>query len=162
MSKRTDDTPPSVAEHALKLRIVLRRPPPGVRFALQSHATAGDRYPKFMDAKEADGEHDLAFEVTVRVQSSSNGVLRFLGPFTHGPPSSRFVYLTVGKRAGQPDSPWEHRVKIPLTAITADLLAAANAQPGSVLEAVREGTLSDGSPTSGTRPFEGEGWVVGS
>jgi len=31
-----------------------------------------------------------------------------------GPPEARFVYLAVGKRAAQLESPWDGRVKVPL------------------------------------------------
>jgi hypothetical protein len=148
-----------VGEELLPLRIVLRRPPRGVRFALQRGDAAATGDAELASVQEADGERDLAFECTVRVRRTAGDALRFLGPFAHGPSGARFVYLTVGRRAGQPDSPWDRRAKVPLAGITSALADAALAAPGAVLEAALEGTLKDGSPTCATRPFT-EGWAV--
>ena len=146
-------------EQLLPLRIVLLRPPRGVRFGLQHGDATGGAHADVIDVREADGERDLVFECAVRVRRGAEGSLRFLGPFTHGPTSGRFVYLTVGRRAGQPDSPWDRRAKIPLGGVSAALVEATLAAPGSVLEATLEGTMKDGSPTCATRPFT-QGWTV--
>jgi len=150
---------PATPERLLPLRIVLRRPPAGVAFALQHGASAAGREPELVGAQVADGRGDLAFACEVRVQRGSDGAPRFLGPFTQGPPSARFVYLVVGKRAGQPHSPWERRLKVPLAGIGAADVEAALAHPGQALEAAIEGTLPDGSPACATRPLTG-GWRV--
>lgn len=56
-----------------------------------------------------------AFELEVTVDGTlSDGRPRLVGPFVQGPPNARFVYLAVGKRAGQVESPWDGRVKVPL------------------------------------------------
>ena len=151
----------AVAEAEIPLRIVLRRPPAGVRFALQRGETHAGKEVELEAVQEADGVRDLAFSCTVRVRPQADGTLRFLGPFAHGPTAARFVYITVGQRAGQPQSPWDRRAKIPLGGITSELLAAAGATKGAVLEATLEGTLKDGSPTCATRPFvEGGKWTI--
>jgi hypothetical protein len=149
----------SPAEDHLPLRIVLRRPPAGVRFGLQRGAATAAGGAEVVDVQEADGQRDLAFECVVRVQRGAGDRLRFLGPFAHGPSAARFVYVTVGKRAGQPRSPWDRRAKVPLTGITRAMLDATLATPGATLEAAVEGTLPDGSPTCATRPFA-QGWTV--
>lgn len=151
----------TASEQQLPLRIVLRRPPAGVRFALQHGAATARGEAELVAVQEADGKRDLAFECTIRVRTGDDGELRCLGPFTHGPTSGRFIYITVGTRAGQPSSPWDRRAKIPLRGITPTLLQTALAEPGAVLEATIEGTLRDGSPTCATRPFvDGGGWTV--
>lgn len=148
-------------EHQLPLRVVLRRPPAGVRFAMQHGAAKAGGLADIVDVQEADGRGDLAFECVIRVQPREDGTLRFLGPSVHGATSARFLYITVGKRAGQPTSPWDRRAKIPLSGITPALLRSVLATPGAVLEATIEGTLPDGSPTCATRPFaEGGAWAV--
>ena len=150
-----------VTEAEVPLRIVLRRPPAGVRFALQRGETHAGKEVTLEAAQEGDGVRDLAFGCTVRVRPQADRTLRFLGPFAHGPTAGRFVYITVGQRAGQPQSPWDRRAKIPLAGITPELVAAANATKNAVLEATLEGTLKDGSPTCATRPFvEGGSWTV--
>jgi len=67
------------------------------------------------------------------------------------------VYINTGVRAGQPDSCWDRRAKVPLGGITSDLIAAALA--GDVaLEARIEGTARDGGPACATVPLLGDGW----
>ena len=151
----------AVAEAEIPLRIVLRRPPAGVRFALQRGETHAGKEVELEAVQEADGVGDLAFSCTVRVRPQADGTLRFLGPFAHGPTAGRFVYITVGQRAGQPQSPWDRRAKIPLAGITPELVAAVGTTQSAVLEATIEGTLKDGSPTCATRPFVERGsWTV--
>ena len=148
-------------EHEIPLRIVLRRPPAGVAFALQRGETQAGHDVTLECVQQADGRGDLAFECTVRVRPQPDGTLRFLGPFAHGPTAGRFVYITVGQRAGQPSSPWDRRAKIPLAGITSEQVNEVVARGGAVIEAAIEGTLPDGSPTCATRPFvSGRGWTV--
>lgn len=137
----------------LPMRIVLRRPPAGVRFALQHGAAGANGKAALVGALDADGHGDLVFELTVRARIGDDGSIRFLGPFTQGPPNARFVYITVGTRAGQLDSCWDRRAKVPLAGISAAMARATQAAPAAVLEATVEGTLPDGSPTCATRPF---------
>ena len=90
----------------------------------------------------------VTFDFTVRVgPPRAGGAPTFLGPFTQGPPGGRFVYVNVGKKAGQHDSPWERRAKIPLTSITAAQVKAALAKPGARLEVHFDGRGRDGGPT---------------
>jgi hypothetical protein len=78
---------------------------------------------------------------------------RFLGPFTQGPPTARFVYVTSGQSAGQPGSCWNRRAKIPLGGITWSLLEQVLAKKGAVLEVQIEGTGRDGGPACATVPL---------
>jgi hypothetical protein len=148
---------PSKTEILLPLRIILRRPPAGVRFALQRGAARAGVETELVAAQTADGVGDLAFECSVRVQAGDAGALRLLGPFVQGPPDARFIYITVGTRAGQMDSCWDRRAKVPLKGISLAHVKAATASSGAVLEATLDGTLADGSPICATRPFV-EGW----
>ena len=150
-----------IREHELPLRIVLRRPPAGVAFALQRGETQAGKEASLQCVQTADGRSDLAFDCTVRVRSQSDGTLRFLGPFTHGPTAGRFIYITVGQRAGQPDSPWDRRAKVPLAGISLAHVEAVLKRQDACVEAAIEGTLPDGSPTCATRPFmPGRSWTV--
>lgn len=143
----------------LPLRIVLLAPPAGVNFALQHGATSGTAYPPVVDAQQGDGIRDLTFAFTIAVRREPATPLRLRGPFVQGPTDARFIYLVVGRRAGQPDSPWDRRAKVPLAGITPALVRAVLAHPGAWLEAAVPGTLPDGSPTCATRAFApGRGW----
>src|SRR5687767_1043228 len=106
----------TVQERELKLRIILEQPPSGVDFGLQEGH--GSNYETVQKQRSSKGE-DLKFEFTVRAKPGSNGAgPNFLGPFVQGPSGQRFIYLDIGTAAGQADSCWSRRLKIPLSGIT--------------------------------------------
>jgi hypothetical protein len=135
----------------LTLRITLTDPPPGVELMLQRGRH--DLEPAVRRARRA-----LTFELTARVEVRPGAPPRWLGPFVQGPPAARFVYVNAGTLAGQPDSPWTRRAKVPLGAITAELVERALAE-GGLLEAEITGSGRDGGPVSGTVPLR-VGWRV--
>ena len=138
-------------EQELTFRIILEKPPAGVDFGLQQGR--GSNYEVVQKQRSKTG--DLHFEFTARVKNGKDGPT-LLGPFVQGPPNERFVYLGIGTFAGQTDTPWSRRLKIPLRGITWDVIKQASAQ---VLETRVRGTGKDGSPTCGTiKPFAG--WKV--
>lgn len=61
------------------------------------------------------------------------GTLDFRGPYVHGRPGARFVYLGW-KRRGAEGPPWFQRVKIPLGDLAPDLVRRAQ-DGGGALEA---------------------------
>ena len=132
-------------EHELRLRIIVRRPPAGVSFALQRGKAA-----RATLVAPKPGSDSLLFEFLVRVDLSHTDAPRFLGEFTQGPPDSRFVYVNSGKHAGQAQSPWDRRAKIPLAGITPELIKSVIAAPESVLAFEVEGTGRDGGPVCAT------------
>ncbi len=133
-------------EQELNLIIILETPPLGVDYALQKGG--GNTYEKVQ--KQRSAGKDLKFEFAVRVGEQKNGEPNFLGPFTQGPASARFVYLDIGQAAGQFDSLWSRRLKIPLYGITWDLVKEKK------LVARVAGKAKDGSPTCATvKPFSG-------
>lgn len=131
-------------DRVISLRISVRRPPPGVAFAVQRGAA--ELIPPSVATPDA-----LVFEVPVRVgEPSVEGVPRFLGPMTQGPPSARFVYVNSGARAGQPTSCWDRRAKVPLSGITMSLVDDAIRGGQGCVETEFEGTGPDGGPTCAT------------
>jgi hypothetical protein len=73
------------------------------------------------------------------------------GPFVQGPRRQRFVYLDIGTYAGQTDSCWSRRLKVPLDGIPPKLIAASG-----ILEGRVAGTGRDGGPSCATvKDFEG-------
>lgn len=139
-------------EQELKFRIVLESPPTGIDFGLQKGA--GRDYEVTQKQRSKTG--DLQFEFTARVKEGKDGSPVLLGPFVQGPPQERFVYIDIGQYAGQADSCWIRRLKIPLRGIPWDVVKRATR---ATLEAHVKGTAKDGSPTCATvKPFEG--WNV--
>ncbi len=138
----------------LPLRITIVQPPRNVAFALQR-----GKDELLPPAAEADGQISFDFSVRVGVRPS-DGAPNFLGPFTQGPPAGRFVYVNVGTSAGQADSPWTRRAKVPLAGIDWPIIDEALATPGAVVEARFAGTAKDGSPACATVPLLDGGWKV--
>src|SRR2546423_1069942 len=98
-------------EATVHLRIVLASPPPGVDFGLQSGK--GSKYETIQ--KRRSKGNDLSFDCTVTVKENrEDGLPNFSGPLVQGPPNGRFIYIDVGKLAGQADSCWERRINVPL------------------------------------------------
>jgi hypothetical protein len=144
-------------ERELGLRIVLEKPPAGVDFGLQKGR--GRAYETIQ--KQTSQAKDLYFEFTVQVKAGSNADMpTFLGPLVQGPPSERFVYIDIGTYAGQTNSCWSRRLKIPLSGITRVMIDRLVDDSQAVIEARVPGTGRDGGPTCGTvKPFSG--WKLG-
>ena len=141
----------SRVELELTLRIILEAPPPGVDFGLQQGN--GNDYQTVQKQRSKSG--DLTFTFTVRAKQNADGAPNFLGPFTQGPAQGRFVYLDIGAYAGQTDTQWSRRLKIPLSGISWKTVKEA-ADSSRVLETRVPGTGRDGGPNCATvKPFSG-------
>jgi len=140
-------------ETELPLRIVLVAPPAGVDSGIQERK--GSVY-KTIQKQRSKGS-DLPFEFTVTVKDNrEDGLPNFFGPLAQGPTTGRFIYIDIGKLAGQYDSCWERRIKVPLGGITWDMIEKASADPKLILEARLPGTGKDGGPSCATvKPAEG-------
>ncbi|GAB4010441.1 hypothetical protein EXU85_07785 [Spirosoma sp. KCTC 42546] len=141
-------------DQELPLRIILKNPPAGVDFGLQKGS--GNHY-ETVQIQQFDSQ-DLEFDFTVRVKGNQDKDPQptILGPFVQGPPSARFVYLDIGRCAGQMASVWSRRLKVPLAGITWELVNQLSIQEGQVLETQVPGTGKDTGPNCGTvKPFMG-------
>lgn len=138
------------AEDELRLRINVVNPPEGVRFQMQRGRS--ELMPPVRESRKA-----LCFDFSVRVGKRAGGEPNFLGPFTQGPPDGRFVYVNSGTLAGQPDSCWTRRAKIPLTSIPWTLIRQARAGD-AILDTDMPGVGADGGPTCAT--VKGVSWRV--
>ena len=136
----------------LNLKIVLERPTPGVDYGLQKGR--GNDYETVQTQRAAN--KDLTFEFSVRVSEDKDGKPNFLGPFAQGNAAGRFVYLDIGTCAGQQNTGWARRLKIPLVGIDWESIDAAT-KARTHLEAHVAGSGGrDGGPTCGTiKPFTG-------
>jgi hypothetical protein len=143
-------------EREITLRIVVERPPAAVYFGLQKGSGSNYETVQTVESKSA----DLQFEFNVRVRQGKDGRPNFLGPFVQGPTHERFVYLDIGTCAGQTNTPWTRRLKIPLRGITWELISPTTKSSLATLEARVVGTGKDGGPSCGTvKPFAG--WKAG-
>ena len=141
-------------QQEVPLRITLVAPPSDVMFCLQRGRD------ELVSRQQSTGA-PLSFDFTVRVRPAASGEpMNFLGPFTQGPPASRFVYVNSGTMAGESATPWTRRAKIPLAGITTAMVKKVLAAPSACIEARIQGTARDGGPACATcRPI-GSGWSV--
>ena len=141
----------SSAVGEVHLRVMILRPPANVEFRLQRGRS------QLVPPTKVTASN-IRFDFALRVrQPRPTTPPSLVGAVAQGPPSSRFVYINTGVRAGQPGSCWDRRAKVPLAGITSDLIAAALA--GDVaLEARIEGTARDGGPACATVALLGDGW----
>lgn len=140
-------------ESELHLRITLVDPPAGVQFCLQC------RKDELIGKVRATGK-ELSFDLSVRAVYAGKGeVPRFLGPFTQGPPATRFIYIRCGTSAGDANSCWTRRTKIPLSGITGELIERIRSAGSGRLEARIKGTARDGGPACATVPLL-DGWRI--
>ena len=136
----------------LSVRIILQSPPAGVDFAIQKGG--GNKYETIL--KQRSSENDLVFEFTISVKDGKTSSYNFTGPYVHGPVNERFIYIDIGTAAGQMDSAWTRRLKIPLREISSETVAQILANSSLILETKVPGTGKDGGPNCATvKPFSG-------
>lgn len=131
----------------LPLRITVKRPPRGVMFCVQGKPGEYLSQTRSTDA-------DLVFDIEVRAAGEPP---RLLGAVAQGPPAQRFVYVCSGTYAGEQNSCWGRRAKVPLVGISSALIAKQ--KPGMRLAAEIQGTAADGGPACATVKLLGPGWA---
>ena len=139
-------------ESEITLQIILIKPTPNVVFGLQKGA--GSNYETVQ--KQVTISDDLTFTFTVRVKGdrSKDELPKLSGSFVQGSADNRFVYIDIGTYAGQSNTIWSRRLKIPLTGITWSDIDSLSGN--SMLQTSVPGTGSDGSPNCATvKPFAG-------
>lgn len=136
----------------LTLRIVLENPPSGVDFGLQKGS--GNKYETIQIQRYSD--KNLEFEFPITVKLNKDGFPNFLGAFVQGPTNQRFIYIDIGTYAGQKDTGWSRRLKIPLTGINLNTIKELSTNSNKILEAKVPGTGRDHGPNCATvKPFTG-------
>jgi len=139
-------------EPEITLQIILIKPTPEAVFGLQKGS--GSNYETVQ--KQIPISNDLSFTFTIKVKGdrSKEKLPKFSGSFVQGPAGSKFVYIDVGTCAGQFDTIWSRRLKIPLTGITWKDIDSLSGN--SMLQASVPGTGRDGGPNCATvKPFGG-------
>lgn len=122
----------------ITLRIVLIKPTVGVDFGLQKGRGSACEVVQ----RKRSNESDLQFEFAVAVKNNDLGPTDFSGPYVQGKRGDRFVYVNIGTYAGQGNTQWSRRLKVPLNVITRQLINS-----GTVLVAKIPGTDKDGGPS---------------
>src|SRR5215468_4030513 len=102
-------------ESELPIRLVLVDPPGDVDYGIQRGSGSDYETLFVQQAKRGDVTFDFSLIVS---DNRKDGLPNFKGPFAQGPPTNRFIYIDVGTYAGQKDTPWSRRMKIPLQGIT--------------------------------------------
>lgn len=135
------------AGRVITLRLTIRDPVPGVAYSLQNKRNQPEGAVVATDAP-------LSFDIPVLVAEGP----RFLGEYVRSEgPERRFIYIAVGRSAGDADSLIERRAKIDIHTLPHDLIQMAI--DGAVLEARLPGRAGDGGPACATvRPLEG--WQI--
>lgn len=139
-------------ESEIAFQIILIKPTSEVIFGLQKGS--GSSYETVQ--KQIPTSNDLTFTFTVKVKGdrSKDKVPKLSGNFVQGPAGNRFVYIDIGKCAGQADSIYSRRLKIPLTGITWEQIDSFRSN--SMLQTSVPGTGRDGGPNCATvKPFAG-------
>ena len=139
-------------ELEITLQIILIKPTPAVIFGLQKGS--GSNYETVQ--KQISISNDLSFKFTVKVKAdkAKEELPKFSGSFVQGPAGNKFVYIDIGTAAGQYDTIWSRRLKIPLTGITWKDIDSLSGN--SMLQACVPGTGRDGGPNCATvKPFGG-------
>lgn len=136
----------------IPIRIILDNPPPGIDFGVQKGS--GNNYETIL--KQRSNKDDLCFEFKISVKESKASTQTFSGPFVQGPLNERFIYIDIGTAAGQINSAWTRRLKIPLRDIPRETINQLLGDASFVLETKVPGSGKDGGPNCATvKPFAG-------
>ena len=96
-----------------------------------------------------------SFTIPVRLETDTESRRDFRGPFVHGKPGARFLYLVWGDLAEDGSFDMVQRLKIGLSGLDDTVIAAAR-QPGVVLQGSLSLTDQKGRPISASVPA---GWI---
>ena len=133
------------------LKIVLEKPTEGVDFGLQKGN--GSKY-ETVQKQRSEGK-DLRFECSISVKKGKNTEFDFFGPFVQGPAGQRFIYIDIGTYAGQTNTQWSRRLKIPLIGIELEPVKGSE-NSIKTFQTQIPGTGTDGGPNCATvKPFAG-------
>ena len=111
------------------VRIVLVSPPVGVDYGIQKGS--GSDYQTLFLQRPSNPRAQIVFDVPMTVTDTRpDGLPNFTGPFVQGKPAERFLYVDIGKYAGQRNTEWARRMKVPLTGIHWTLITRRQKREG--------------------------------
>ena len=139
-------------ESETTLQIILTKPTPAVVFGLQKGS--GNNYETVQ--KQIPTSNDLTFTFLIKVKGdrAKDKFPKLSGSFVQGSADNKFVYIDIGSYAGQSDTIWSRRLKVPLAGITWRDIDSLTGR--SILQTSVPGTGKDGGPNCATvKPFAG-------
>ncbi len=137
--------------------IILLNPTIGVDFGLQKGS--GSVYETIQKQRAAGNDLNFNCLVIIKGDKEKDATPKFSGPFVQGPATQKFIYIDIGTCAGQIDTIWNRRLKVPLTNITWKMIDEILAVNNCKLQTVVPGYGKDGGPNCATvKPFDG--WKV--
>lgn len=138
----------------LLLQLQVLHAPVGVALALQQGTTA-------LLLPVSEDPERLVFHTEARVvPATGQAGFRLHGPCVHGRGDDRFLYLNAGTYAGQADSCWSRRAKVPLPVLPAALVEQALAAPGHGFAARMWGRAGDDGPACASIRLLDAGWCL--
>lgn len=141
-------------ESEITLRVVLTEPTKDVDFGLQKGS--GSNYETVQKQRVSGGDISFKFPVKIKGDKKNDPIPKFSGEFVQGPAGNKFIYIDIGTCAGQPNTPWSRRLKIPLAGIGWQEIDQLTTDPKLILETTVPGTGKDGGPNCATvKPFAG-------
>lgn len=139
-------------EADITLQIILIKPTPNVVFGLQKGA--GINYETVQKQVSTSGDLTFTFSIKAKGDRSKDALPKLSGSFVQGPMDNKFVYIDIGTYAGQANTTWSRRLKVPLTGITWEDIDSLTGN--AMLQATVPGTGKDGGPNCATvKPFGG-------
>jgi len=141
-------------EAEIILQIILSEPTKDVDFGLQKGS--GSKYQTVQKQRAARGDMVFKFPIKIKGSQKENPFPKFSGDFVQGPTGGNFIYIDIGTYAGQTDTCWSRRLKIPLKGIEWKDIHQLTEDSKFILEAIVPGRGKDGSPNCATvKPFDG-------
>lgn len=96
-------------------------------------------------------DDSASFALTVSLGPTlPDGSFNFRGPFAHGTPADRFMYVNAGTYTGQQGTHWARIAKIKFAGIPKPLVEAAAGDADCAVEGRIHGTARDGGPVRAT------------
>lgn len=135
---------------------------PPADWGSQARIEAGVQRGEEIEQSQATAGQALEFNGELRLKAlARQGIASpvFLGPYAHGPPTGRFLYVSW---TGEVDGRRQmfRRMKIPLGTISWEQVDQVQRDPRARLVATVQGTDRRGGPACATVPLEGGGWQV--
>jgi hypothetical protein len=141
----------------IQLHITMQRPPAGIDFAIQKGS--GSRYETIQTQRSTGEDMRFNFSIALKSDTQKTSPPRFAGPFVQGKPLEQFIYIDMGLYAGQTDSEYNGRIKVPLKSIGWDTIAQLERDATAILSTSFPGTGKDGGPIYATvKDFKG--WEI--
>ena len=131
----------------IQIRFVLENPIEGIDYGIQKGK--GKDF-ETIETQRSDGR-DLTLEFLLPVDQKE-GHPNFTGPISQGPTSGRFVYVDIGRYAGQTNTDHGARMKVPLEGISWAMVDEVLGADGFLVARL------PGEQTATTHPIDG--WKV--